>query len=306
MTSLRQAVRDYLLIRRRLGFELTNDARLLEQFVDFLEQAGAVQISSELALAWARLPVGAHPHWWRQRLGVVRGFARYLATLDPESEVPAEDLLPAQQRRVTPYLYAPAEITALMEAARTLAPPLHAASYETLIGLLACSGLRPGETLALDRGDVDLAEGTLHVRAGKQCKQREVPVHESAVHALKEYARLRDRRSPKPATPAFFVTPRGARLARREFNRTFRTLIERAGLEGRGERGRPRPHDLRHSFAVHTLLDWYRAGEDVDRRMPLLSTYLGHYAGDLVKRLARDRLAAGGVHVIGSSASART
>lgn len=276
MTSLRQALHDYLAIRRRLGFELKDDGRLLEQFVCFLEQAGAARVTTELALIWARQPIGAHPSRWRERLGIVRGFARYLATLDPGSDVPATDLLPAHRPRVTPYLYSPAEIAALMGAARGLASPLRAATYETLIGLLACSGLRPGEALALDRGDVDLAEGTLHVRAGKQRRQREVPLHESAVRALSEYARLRDRRSPRPATPAFFVSTQGKRLSRRWFNRTYSELIERAGLEGRGERCRPRPHDLRHSFAVRTLLDWHRAGVDVDRKMPLLSTYLGH------------------------------
>ena len=116
----------------------------------------------------------------------------------------------------------------------------------------------------------------MQVRAGKQRRQREVPLHESAVRALTEYARLRDRHSPKPATPAFFVSTRAERLSRRWFNRTYNALIERAGLEGRGERCRPRPHDLRHSFAVRTVLDWHRAGVDVDRKMPLLSTYLGH------------------------------
>ena len=277
MTTLRQALQDYLLVRRRLGFELKDDGLLLERFVCFLEQAGAVRITTELALVWAREPVGAHPSRWRERLGTVRGFARYLATLDPESEVPSKDLLPAQRPRVTPYLYTPAEIAALMRAARALPSPLRAATYETLIGLLACSGLRPGEALALDRRDVDLLiEGTLHVRAGKQRKQREVPLHQSAVRALSEYGRLRDRYLPQPATPAFFVSTRGERLTRRWFNRTYRKLIEQAGLEGRGERCRPRAHDLRHSFAVRTLLNWYRSGEDVDRQLPLLSTYLGH------------------------------
>jgi integrase/recombinase XerD len=276
MIPLREALADYLRIRRRLGFELKADQRLLEQFVDFLERAGAVRITTELALMWARLPVQARPHRWRQRLGIVRGFARYLATIDPESEVPSPDLLPARQQRVAPYIYSPGEITDLMRAARALTPPLRGATYETVIGLMATTGVRIGEALGLDREHVDLKDGALHVRASKQNKQREVPLHHTATEALRRYARLRDRRWPQLQTPAFFVNTRGDRLAKHEFNHTFAKLIGQVGLEGRGQRVRPRPHDLRHTMAVRTLLDWYHAGEDVDRRMPLLSTFLGH------------------------------
>ncbi|MCA1700511.1 MAG: hypothetical protein LC790_17065, partial [Actinobacteria bacterium] len=159
MSPVRSALKDYLRIRRRLGFELEHDGRLLESFVDFLEQAGAGRITTELALMWARLPVEAHPHRWRQRLGIVRGFARHLATIDPASEVPSEDLLPAHRPRVSPYLYSPAEIAALMGAARALSPPLRAATYQTAIGLLATSGVRIGEALGLGRADVDLRGG---------------------------------------------------------------------------------------------------------------------------------------------------
>jgi integrase/recombinase XerD len=122
----------------------------------------------------------------------------------------------------------------------------------------------------------DLDDGALHVRAAKQSKQREVPLHESTTKALREYGRLRDRYLPEPATPAFFVSVSGARLAKGTFNHTFARLIRQTGLEGRGERARPRPHNLRHTFAVRTLLDWYRAGVDVDAQLPLLSTFLGH------------------------------
>ncbi|MGH2804088.1 MAG: tyrosine-type recombinase/integrase, partial [Thermoleophilaceae bacterium] len=159
MTTLREALADYLRIRRRLGFEMPQDDRLLERFVEFLERAGADRITTELALAWARMPVHAHPHYWRQRLGVARGFARHLATIDPASEVPSKDLLPGTRPRVAPYIYTDAEIAALMAAARGLRPRLRAARHETLIGLLAVTGMRPGEALALDRQDVDLRHG---------------------------------------------------------------------------------------------------------------------------------------------------
>ena len=276
MTTVREALADYLRIRRRLGFEMPQDGRLLEGFVEFLERAGAQRITTELALMWARLPVHAHPHRWRQRLGVARGFARHLATIDPASEVPSKDLLPGHRPRIAPYIYTDEEIAALIAAARRLRPPLRAARHQTLIGLLAVTGMRPGEVLALDRQDVDLRHGVLHVRAGKQKKRREVPLHQSTTSALGEYARQRDARFPTPSTPAFFISARGRRMARGELNQTFTKLIGEVGLEGRGARARPRPHDLRHAFAVRALLDWQQAGEDIDRRMPLLCTYLGH------------------------------
>jgi integrase len=275
MTDLRSALQDYLGVRRQLGFELKAAGQLLEDFVEFMERAGASRITSELALTWA-ISTTAHPHWCRKRLGMVRGFARYLSTIDPATEVPSEDLLRARRPRVAPYLYSQAEIVALMGAARALMPRLRAATVETVIGLLAVSGLRGGEAVGLDRFDVDLDNGALHVRAAKQSKQREVPLHDSTTKALRGYARLRDHYLPEPETSAFFVSVHGLRLVRGTVNRTFTKLIRQTGLEGHGERARPRPHDLRHTFAVRTLLDWYRTGEDVDAQLPLLSTFLGH------------------------------
>jgi integrase len=275
MTDLRSALHDYLAVRRQLGFELKEAGRLLEDYVGFMERAGATRITSELAVAWARLAKDARPHRWRQRLGMVRGFARYVATIDPASEVPSKDLLPAHAPRVAPYIYSPAEIAALIRTAAALTPALRAASYQTVIGLMSTSGLRLGEALDLDRADVDLQDGALHVRAAKS-KQREVPLHPTTTVALREYARQRDRCWPDPKTPAFFINTRGGRLTKSEFNHHFAKLIGQVGLEGAGERARPRPHDLRHTLAVRTLLDWYQAGEDVDRRMPELSTFLGH------------------------------
>lgn len=276
MSALRGALDDYLAIRRRLGFTMPQDGRLLEGFVEFLDRAGALRITTELALAWARLPVDVHPFTWRQRLTLVRGFARYLATIDPASEVPPVDLLPGHRARITPYVYSETEITALMAAARGLQPALRAARHETLIGLLAVTGARPAEALGLDRADVDLDNAVVHVRVGKKNKQRDVPVHPSTVGALRGYAGLRDAHCPTPSTPAFFLSARGRRMGREELNATFVKLVRQVGLEGAGSRARPRPYDLRHAFAVHTLIDWYRSGENVDRRMPLLSTYLGH------------------------------
>ncbi len=275
MSPLRQALHDYLQIRRSLGFKLKEDGRLLEQFIGFLEQEGAARITTELALCWAKLPQNARPYQWRKRLGIVRAFARYLATIDPHSEVPSKDLLPATRQRLAPYIYSPGEIAALMDAARALRPPPRAATFETLIGLLAATGLRLGETLGLDRGDADLKQGALRVR-GKQGEQRELPLHPSTVQALRKYADLRERRWPEATTAAFFLSRLGVRLTLAAVHNTFPRLIRGAGLEGHGHRARPRPHDLRHTFAVCTLLDWHRAGAEIDRELPLLSTYLGH------------------------------
>lgn len=276
MTALEESLADYLQIRRRLGFEMPQDGRLLEGFVEFLDQAGASRITTELALAWARLPGDAHPHRWRQRLSVARGFARHRATIDPTSEVPSTDLLPGHRPRIAPYIYTDAEIAALMTAARQLRPRLRGVRHATLIGLLAVTGMRPGEAIGLDRNDVDLNNAVVAIRTGKQKKQREVPLHATTVRALRDYARLRDASPPEPSTPAFFVSARGRRMGREELNCTFTKLVCEVGLDGRGARARPRPHDLRHAFAVNSLLGWYRAGENVDRRMPLLSTWLGH------------------------------
>jgi integrase/recombinase XerD len=275
MTPLRTALKDYLRIRRQLGCQLKLDGQLLEGFVDFLERAGAIRITTELALEWATLPADARAHRWRQRLGIVRGFARYVATIDPSSEVPSTDLLPARPVRVAPHVYSEAETVALMTAARALSPPLRAATFQTLIGLLAVTGVRLGEALCLDRQDVDLKGGTLHIHA-KAGKQREVPVHASTTAALGTYVRLRDRLCPKPDTAAFFVSPRGRRLTASDVHYAFPRLIRQVGLQGRGQRVTPRPHDFRHAYAVRTLLDWHHAGVEVDRKLPLLSTYLGH------------------------------
>jgi len=195
--------------------------------------------------------------------------------------VPSVDLLAAHRARVAPYIYAPTEIRALMTAARALTPPLRAAAFETAIGLMAATGVRPGEALGLDAVDVDLEGGALHVRAG-QTKQRLVPLHPTTIQALDRYARLRNRRPHRSG--AFFITGPQRRLTRQAFYATFPTLRRQAGLDGRGERGHVRAHDLRHTFAVRTLLDWHHAGVDIDRQLPLLSTYLGHLHPDSTYR----------------------
>lgn len=276
MSELRDAVENYLRTRRALGFGLQREARLLPDFVAALDRAGQRTVTIEAALAWATRPVRADRSWWATRLGVVRGFARWQQAFDPATEMPPADLLPARHRRAVPYPYTDADIAALMRAARGIPAPLRAATYETLIGLLAVTGMRVGEVIDLDRGDVDQGEGLLVVRGAKFNKSREVILHPSTVDALCRYATVRERRCPHPRTAAWFVSLAGTRLIYSNVHFTFHRLVTQLGLRPRSQRCRPRLHDLRHRFAVTTLLGWYRDGEDVETRLAQLSTYLGH------------------------------
>jgi integrase len=276
MTALREVAEDYLRMRRALGYKLEISGKQLLGFITYLEEIGAQTVTIEQALAWATQPAGADPGYWGSRLSVVRQFARHLQTLEPACEVPPAGLLPHRPKRAIPYLYEPDEIAALMHAAGELEPPLLAANYQTLIGLLAVSGLRLGEAIRLDRGDVDVRHRLLRIIDSKFGKSREVVLHDSTMHALSEYGRLRDQRFPKPRCEAFLVSLRGTRLRKNCIHHMFARLVQVVGLKPRSPRCRPRPHDLRHAFAVRTLLEWYRDGVDVQARLPLLSTYMGH------------------------------
>jgi integrase len=277
MNNLRQAAEDYVTVRRALGGKLERHPRLLISFVDYVEAAGARTVTTELALAWAWLPGGdAHPTYVSNRLSVVRGFARHLQAFDAATEVPPARLLPRPKCRAVPYLYSDAEIAALMAAARALTPALRAATYETLIALLMVTGARVGELIRLDRDHVDWAGDVLVIWDSKFAKSRELALHPSTVDALRGYASLRDRSLPSAATASFFVSAAGRRLVYRTVQHTFHRLAHDAGLRPRSDRCRPRIHDTRHSFAVRTVLGWYRDGVDVQARLPWLSTYLGH------------------------------
>lgn len=275
MTDLRAAVDSYLAMRRGLGFKLVDAGSLLPDFVGYLHNNGAEHVSTELAVAWAIRPVNAGPVWWRQRLGIVRGFAEYLRNFDPDTEVSARDLLPARQQRIAPYLYSAADIAALMAATGFLNPPLRAATYDTFIGLLSVTGLRLGEVLALNREDLDKKRLLLQVRHAKG-GGRMVPLHETTLLALQQYFDCVDRHFPVPVSPSVFVSIRGTRMNKDSIHATFPALIDKAGLTGRGQRPRPRIHDLRHSYAVQQLIDWHEQRVDVDARIPLLSAVLGH------------------------------
>ncbi len=278
MSTIRQTAEEYLAMRRSLGYKLETQGRLLLDFVDYLQHTGAGTITVETAVAWATRPAGAAPLWWQRRLSVVRCFARHLKTLDPACQVPPTDLLPAPYQRITPYLYSPTEIAALVHAAGLLAVPLQAATYQALLSLLAVTGMRVGEAIGLDRGEVDLDTGQLSIVNSKFGKSRQVPLHLSTVAMLRRYTTRRDRLCPASTTRGFFLSTTGTRLLIGSVDAVFTQLLSLAGIPTPPGRRRPRVHDLRHSFAVATLLDWYRDGVDVHARLPVLSTFLGHAA----------------------------
>ncbi|WP_167739631.1 tyrosine-type recombinase/integrase [Streptomyces subrutilus] len=211
-----------------------------------------------------------------RRITAVRGFARYLSGTDPATEVPPLGLVPYNRHRGQVFLYSNADIAAIMTAAKeTIPQPLRAATYHTLIGLLAASGLRIGEAIKLDRDDIDWTEGVLHIRESKFGKSRLVPLQDSATNALREYDRLREDLMPRPKDPAFFISLTAKRLIYACVHPVFRALVDTAGV-GLDAPHRPRLHELRHTFAVRTLLHWYRTEDNIQARIPSLSTYLGH------------------------------
>jgi integrase/recombinase XerD len=278
MSAVRDSLEDYLRIRRSLGYKLESQAYLLGSFVSYLERAQAPTVTTELAVAWATEPANAAPAWWANRLSAVRGFATYLRSVDPTAQVPPRGLLPLERTsgRATPFLYSDQELAALIRVAGQLANPLRALTHQTLICLLAVTGVRIGEAIKADRGDLDLETGVLLIRDGKFGKSREIPLHPTTVQAMRIYLRRRARLHRRPGSPALFISTAGTRLIYKNVHLTFGRLVREAGLRPRSASCRPRLHDLRHSFAVRTLLDWYRADVEVQGKLPLLSTYLGH------------------------------
>lgn len=278
MSVLADAASDYLAARRALGFKLERNQWLLGDLIRQLDAAGITVLRIDDMVAWATTPADADPYWWAARLSVARGFARWWSAFDPATEIPGPDVLPARggSKRADPYPFVDDDIASLMAAAGTLASPLRAATFETLIGLLAVTGIRVGEAIRLDRVDLDTSEQTLTVRDTKFGKTRLVPLHASTVDALTAYDQQRRRLLPRPSTPALFVSTTGTRLIYSNVQFTWSELCRHAGLEPLSKRCRPRPHDLRHLFAITTLIGWHRDGDNVHARLPELSTYLGH------------------------------
>lgn len=280
MIPLSQAVEDYLALRRSLGFKLREYGVCLHEFVSFLGRRSAAHITSALAVEYASSRADEKPVSWAWRLMIIRGFAEYRSAADPKTEVPHRRLLPFRCKRARPYLYSKDEIGRLLRAALTMVSPhpLRQRTHCCLFGLLAVTGMRLGEALSLQSQDVDLDQGLLTIRRAKFDKSRLVPLHPSTCAVLREYVRLRDETHERRQRPVgfFFATIHGTRLNNSGVNLVFRELSRKIGLRKNGGGSGPRLHDFRHRFAVETLLRWYRNGEEVTRRMPILSTYLGH------------------------------
>jgi integrase len=282
MTTLHTAVDEYLAMRRNLGFLLCTTGRVLRQFVAFMEHQRARIITTRLALAWAQQPQTVQPAEWARRLSIVRLFARHRHATDPRTEVPPAGLLPYRPRRARPYLYSDDEIRRLVHAARTMPYQYERGAlrpwvYSCLLGLLSVSGMRLSDARNLELPDVDLQTGVLTIRGAKFGKTRLVPLHPSVCTVLAGYLRRRHRHwTNRPVSSYVFVSSAGNRLDVGDIHRTFYALSRQIGLRGLADRHGPRIHDLRHRFAVKTLAHWYRTGADPERRLPVLSAYLGH------------------------------
>jgi len=278
MNDLHAALDEYLSVRRTLGFKLRDEGNALPKFLHFLEKKSASYITTDLALQWATQPQNVLPSHWARRLTMVRIFAQFRSAVDRRTEVPPQGLLPYRYRRKTPYIYDDDEISRLLKAASHLqsATALRASTYTTFFGLLASTGMRISEPIALDCKDVDLTQAIVTVRWTKFGKTRLIPIHPSTVDKLAEYNRLRYSIFIRPKSPSFFVSQRGTRLTQCSVRYTFVKLSREIGLRAPHDSHGPRVHDMRHTFAVKTLLRWYQTGVDVERHMPELATYLGH------------------------------
>jgi integrase len=275
VTSLRQQLADYLVVRRQFGYALANAEHWLGHFVDYCDAQRADVVTSELALAWATQPTNCGAAYHAQRLSAVRGFARFLQALDPRTTVPPTHLLAHGYRRPAPYLYSSAEAWSLMRAARELSPKLRAVTTEAILGLLFASGLRIGEALGLERSDADLNEGVLRIRHSKFDRSREVPLHPTCVAALLAYERRREELMPRTTSSAFFVSDTGGRIPYHRFLTDFRALVAKVPIASPPS-GHVRIHDARHTFCVNVLVRWHDEGANVRALMPSLSTYVGH------------------------------
>jgi integrase/recombinase XerD len=278
--SLSDHLDNYLKLRRQLGFKLHMQGSLLRSFVLFAKRDGASFVTTKLALRWAIQPSNIKPVQRANRLGIVRRFAEYLNAMDSRHEIPPQGLLGCRYCRPTPYLFRDETVRKLIKTAQqarsTKNHEIRGSTYAALLGLLAVTGMRVGEALALDREDVDLDRALLTIRRGKGNKSRLIPLHPSTLRALKQYAHVRDRIYSQPLSPSFFLSATGKRLHYVTLNGWFIRTSRRLGLRSPTGRHGPRIHDLRHYFAIRTLLDWYRSNIDVEVHLPELATYLGH------------------------------
>jgi len=276
--TLRERLDDYLTMRRALGFKLHSEGIGLKTFVSFMERSGADYITVQLALDWAMQPKCVQDTQRARRLSFVRDFARYCSGFDNRTRIPAPGLIACQRVRPKPYMFHPHDMERLLQAALELKPKegLRRWTFHCLYGLLSVTGLRSAEARSLRVDDIDLDEGILTIRSSKFGKSRLVPLHTSTVEVLTNYL---DRRhnvfGECPEQPVFLST-RGTPLSSGQTLDTFQRLMASIGVGTRADGRRPHVHDLRHRFAIEVLMQWYRDGRDVQRRLPTLSAFLGH------------------------------
>ncbi|MFM0472205.1 tyrosine-type recombinase/integrase [Paraburkholderia strydomiana] len=275
--SLNLRVQDYIELRQSLGYIFRKQAGTLRAFLRYVQHHDDPgPLNRDLALRFVVSESGGS-NFHARRYGVLRHFAEYLAIYDCRTESLDRRALPRRRAAAPARILTDAELIALIEATASLSRlgPLRAQTMETLVGLLASTGLRSGEALRLDRADVDLNDGVLLVRRTKFRKDRIVPVHITTLAALRAYGCERDKVFSAQRDESFFVGPRGCRLSTATFHTDFRRICHIAGLDD-GSVSSPRPHDLRHRFAVTRLAEWHRQNADVQGVLPLLATYLGH------------------------------
>ncbi|MCM2446244.1 tyrosine-type recombinase/integrase [Rahnella sp. CG8] len=281
MNTLREALDEYLQLRRSLGFKLHDEGLQLPRFITFLEERDTPHITVVLAIEWAQYATSGQLAEWARRLGYIRGFARYLHADDIRTEIPPPGILPYKSKRAQPYLYSDDEIARLLDAALKLptnrhSTPLRPWVFYCLFGLLSTTGMRYSEALNLLVTDVDLEQSVLTIRGAKKGQDRIVPLHQSTTDVLGEYLRKREAFFGPIVSAHVFVSGLGNRLDQGNVHRTFYKLSRQIGLRGEHSSHGPRIHDLRHRFAVRILTKWYQNGEDATRLLPVLSTYLGH------------------------------
>lgn len=276
MKSLTTSLHDYINLRRSLGYKLAEPERYLKGFIKFLKKKNCQYITVKLATEWATLPRDAKLATWSQRLSIVRLFARYRTAEDPRTEVPPSYLLSQQPDRATPYIYSEQEIQQLLKACQLLlSKGLRHHTYFTFFGLIAVTGCRINELISLNREDFDVKNRWIIIRNSKCDKSRLLPLHQTTVQQLKKYIKIRDQ-FPVHDVNAFFLSDRGIRITEWSTRHVFIQISKKIGLRNVFDSYGPRIHDIRHRFAILTLLNWYREGANINKKIILLSTYLGH------------------------------
>lgn len=277
---------NYLSERRRLGYGLRTTGYSVISFARYIDTLNSQEpLTVEIMADWARQDQGntGNPSTWARRLKNLRSFCRYLKQFEPRTEVPDDSIFGRIGQRLAPHIYSEQEIIDLLAAAHNLGsfiPGLRGATYETLFGLIASSGLRVSEAVHLLDTDVDLKSGMLTIRQTKFAKSRHVPLHPSTVEVLQRYRSQRNLSIEVTDDTTFFIGTRGRHLGHgldlRQVHRVFIGLRDQLGWINRGAHNGPRIHDLRHTFVVRRMLLWHAQGLDVDQQMLALSTYVGH------------------------------